>query len=474
MKSIAIALFSTLISFSVPVMANEPRSICPAVLETEINAIALDPKFSRSRWGIMVESLDSGQVLYSLDSERFFLPASTIKLLTTVASIETLGPDFRIRTSVYSSGNGNVYIVGRGDPTITNTELESLAQQLRDRGISQIDTLVAKDGYFPGMTVNPNWEWEDVQAGYGAPVNSLILHQNSLDLKLWPTENVGQPLRVTWVRPEQGIGWQIDNQTRTVSTTEPEFVAIGRSFTEPIIRVSGQLHIGAEPENVFAAVVNPGANFLEGFTTILSQQEISVNRGILANYSQRSEPEVAWVESPPLSELVKTLNMQSNNVFAEAIVRTLGVQRPSLDAASSGLNMIAEVLDNLGVSRSGYVLRDGSGLSRHNLATPQVLVATLRVMWNSPHWEIYQDAIPVAGVSGTLERRFQNTPAQGQVWAKTGTMRGMSSLAGYVKSESYSPLVFAIIVNQSNLSTQELREAIDRIVVLLSSLQPCD
>ena len=95
-------------------------------------------------------------------------------------------------------------------------------------------------------------------------------------------------------------------------------------------------------------------------------------------------------------------------------------------------------------------------------------------MWNSPHWEIYQDAIPVAGVSGTLERRFQNTPAQGQVWAKTGTMRGMSSLAGYVKSESYSPLVFAIIVNQSNLSTQELREAIDRIVVLLSSLQPCD
>lgn len=474
MKSIAIALLSAVISFSNPVMAGEYKPICPANLASEINAIIDRPQFSRSRWGILIESLDSGDILYSRDQNRYFLPASTVKLITTAASVEKLGPDFRIRTSVYGSGDGTVYIVGRGDPTVTNTELVSLAQQLRDRGISQIDTLVAEDGYFPGMTVNPNWEWEDVQAGYGAPVNGLILHQNSLDLKLWPGENVGQPLGVTWVRPEQGIGWQIDNQTETVSPREPERVAIGRSFTEPIIRVSGQLHIGSEPENVFAAVVNPGENFLDGFKTVLEQQGISVNEAILGNYYHHLEPEIASVESPPLSELVKTLNMQSNNVFAEAILRTLGVQNPSFDAATSGLNAIKEVLDNLGVSSEEYVIRDGSGLSRHNLATPQVLVQTLRVMWNSPHFQIYRDAIPMAGVSGTLKGRFQNTPAQGRVLAKTGTLRGMSSLAGYVKSDSYSPLAFAIIVNQSNLSTNELREAIDGIVVLLTGLESCD
>jgi len=468
-----IALISTLISLSSAPIALASDPVCPAELESEIGAIIDRPEFARSRWGISIANLESDEVLYGRDRDLFFIPASTVKLMTTAAALEELGPDYRIRTSIYSDDNETVYIVGRGDPSLTDIQLQELAKQLRDRGISQIETLVAEDGYFPGFIVNQNWEWEDVQAGYGAPVNGLILNQNSLDLMLWPEASVGRPLRVTWVRPEQGVGWEIDNRTRTVAPGDREFVEIGREFTRPVIRVAGQLRVGSEPEPVYASVVEPAANFLEGFKTILEREGIVVNTARIDTYSPPSKPEIAAVESPPLSELIKTVNLESNNVFTEAVLKTLGVQMPTTDATEAGLERVISNLTALGVDPGGYALADGSGLSRHNLVSPQTLIETLGGMADSPRAAIYRESLPVAGVSGTLKGRFRDSPAAGRVRAKTGTLTGVSALAGYVEPPDYSPLAFAIIVNQSNLRTGELRDAIDAIVLLLTRLQSC-
>lgn len=471
-------LFSSLISLfslSQPVWGqttSPATKICPAELEPAINAIANRPQFQRSRWGILIETLTKNITVYDRDSQYYFIPASTAKLLTTAAALQKLGANFRIRTSVYGDTQGNIYVVGRGDPSLTETQLKDLAQQLKKRGINQINQLIAVDGYFTGLPIHPTWQWEDVQAGYGAPINSLILNQNSLDLKLAP-QAVGQPLKVTWVRPEQSAGWTIENQTRTVRENEPEFVRIGRDFSQPIIRISGQLRVGQAPESAYAAVIEPTDNFIQQFQKILLDSGIKVLKTSITSDFSHPPEELAFVESPPLSELIKTINLDSNNLFAESLLRTLGAQNSRGDSVELGLQEIKLILNQLGVDPKGYQLVDGSGMSRNNLVTPSALVQTLRIMATSPTAEFYQNSLPIGGVSGTLKRRFTDNSATGIVQAKTGTMRGATSLSGYISPPDYQPLVFSITINQSNLSTQELRQAVDEIVLLLTQLKFC-
>ena len=174
-KGIALSLLMLVLGRTPQVVAQTATvagDICPGELGAQIDAIANRAEFSRSRWGILIQPLSSTATLYSRDSQKYFIPASNVKLLTTAAALQKLGADFRIKTSVYSGENGSLYVVGRGDPSIAETELKSLAQQLKRRGISGVNELIGDDSYFQGSGVNPNWEWEDAQAGYGASVNS--------------------------------------------------------------------------------------------------------------------------------------------------------------------------------------------------------------------------------------------------------------------------------------------------------------
>jgi D-alanyl-D-alanine carboxypeptidase/D-alanyl-D-alanine-endopeptidase (penicillin-binding protein 4) len=477
-QSILISLFF-LLGFSSSAISQssnpEPQSsvlICEHQLNSKLNGIVNRSQFKRFRWGILLKTLSKGEAIYSRDAEHYFIPASTVKLMTTAAALSQLTPNYRILTSIYGDQQGNLYIVGRGDPSLTATQLEDLAQQLQNKGINQVNQLIADQGYFPGFVVHPSWEWEDIQAGHGAPVNSLILHQNSIDLILSP-QAVNQPLKVTWVRPQQAQKWQIKNNTITVGETEREFVEIGRDLTQPILYISGQLRAGSEPEPVYAAVVEPTDNFLQEFRQILESKGIRVLKTAIVSNSQHSPEELAIVESPPIAELIKTVNLESNNIFAEALLRTLGVQKPSLDAVETGLTAIQDILKKLGVEPESYRLVDGSGLSRQNLISPEALTQTLIGMANSQLFEIYKKSLPIAAETGTLKGRFRGTSAAGIVYAKTGTLTGVSGLAGYLYPPNYQPLVFSILVNHSNQSASELRQAIDEIVILLSQLKSC-
>ncbi|HBR00698.1 MULTISPECIES: D-alanyl-D-alanine carboxypeptidase/D-alanyl-D-alanine-endopeptidase [unclassified Roseofilum] len=454
---------------------------CRADLSNDINTIINRPIFRRSRWGILVETLSSKNRIYDQDSQHYFIPASTAKLLTTAAVLQKLRPQLRIRTSIYGDNNRNIYVVGRGDPSLTETELKKLAEQLKQQGITTINQLIADNSYFQGTAINPNWEWEDIQAGYGAPINSLILNQNSIDLVLSP-QGLGQPLKVTFIDPIQSNKWQIDNNSVTVATHEKEFVEVGRSFTQPIIRISGQLKVGSVSEPVYVSVVEPVDNFLNKFRQVLESEGIRVSRIVEQSptTSNLNLTELAFVESPTVGELIEEVNKESNNVYAEALLRQLGARSDSVsnhssnnDTLEKSLEEVRAILARLGVPANSFRLNDGSGLSRHNLVSPEALVQSLRIMANSPWADLYQNSLPIAGVSGTLSWRFRNSLAEGNVQAKTGALSGVVSLAGYIQPPDFEPLVFSIIVNQSDLKTQEVRTAIDEIVLLLTQLKYC-
>jgi len=489
-KGIALSLLVLVLGRPSAVAAQTPAvagDICPGELGAQVDAIANRPEFSRSRWGILIQPLSSTATLYSRDAQKYFIPASNVKLLTTAAALQKLGADFRIKTSVYSGENGSLYVAGRGDPSITEAQLKSLAQQLKRSGVDRVNELIGDDSYFQGSAVNPNWEWEDAQSGYGAPINSLIFNQNAIELLLSP-QAIGQPLKVTFAEPKLANQWQIQNNSVTVAQNESEFIEVGREFDRPAIRVSGQLKVGAESESAYVAVVNPANNFLQHFQQVLAAEGIPVKQALVASVSRNFNQELATVESPPLAQLVRETNRESNNLYAEVLLRLLGkvtdkkplpqtltgkMPVPQEDTDEIGLKELKTALTQLGVNPNSYILADGSGLSRHNLISPEALVQTLRFMANSPAASIYRQSLPIAGESGTLKNRLSSTPNRVILQAKTGTLSGVSALSGYIEVPDYEPLVFSIIVNQSGLSAASMRSATDEIVLLLNRLRRC-
>jgi D-alanyl-D-alanine carboxypeptidase/D-alanyl-D-alanine-endopeptidase (penicillin-binding protein 4) len=450
------------------------KSICPSQLGTAIDAVINRPLFSRGRWGILVQPLSTGQTLYSRDAEKYFTPASNLKLLTTAAALQQFGANFRIRTSIYQNGNGVLRVVGRGDPSLNDTQLQKLAQQLKQKGITQIRQLIADDSYIQGDIVNPTWQWEDVQSDDGAPVSSFILNQNIFSFKLVP-QAVGKSLQVLWLDAGEAKQWRIINQSATVAQNQPTYVNVTRELSGTVLRIQGQLTTNSEPSLINLPVVDPNYYFLRRFRTALATEKITLGQTLVVNGGVNQE-EIAFVESPPLSELLMETLQNSNNLYAEALLRALAVKKTRLKnqtSADVGLEVVKASLTKLGVDPANYILVDGSGLSRRNLVTPEAFVQTLRGMAKTPTAYIYRASLPVAGKSGTLKNRFQDTPAEGIVQAKTGTLTGVVSLSGYMNAPKYEPLVFSIIVNQSDQSATVVRQAIDEVVVLLTQLHHC-
>ena len=452
--------------------------ICPAQLGKAIETITNRPQFSQARWGVVVNKLNNSQSLYSRDSDKYFIPASNLKLLLAAAALQQLGANYRIRTSIYGTDSGLLRLVGRGDPSLTDVQLTALARQLKLTGVRQL-TYLAVERSRTDDIINPDWEWGDIQADYGAPIGSLIINQNAVKLQLLP-QQIGQPLRLVWSDPIAATQWQsVDNQSVTVKPGEPTEVELNRDLSG-ILHLSGRLSINSPPELVSLAVINPAENFVQHLRRVLLIEGIKDNRSrvrlniVEVEKQLANAPEIAAINSPPLSQLLVETNLNSNNLYAEALLRTLGSKVNSFDSNSQkGLIAVKQALTNLGVDPKGYVMADGSGLSRHNLVSPNAIAQTLNAMASSQYAAVYRASLPVAGVSGTLVNRLKNTPAQGVVSAKTGTMSGVLALSGYINAPNYEPLVFSIIVNQSDQSSATIRQAVDEVVLLLVSLRRC-
>ena len=458
--------------------------LCAADLEPQINAILhQQPAARRAHWGIVVAPVAGGEPLYTRAAEQFFIPASNIKLLTTAAALQHFGPAHRVHTTVYGhtgGGETTVQIVGQGDPTLTATSLQTLAQQVAQQlptlgATAQIDRLILDDTYFQGEAINPNWEWEDLQAGYGAPVTSLILDGNAILLRLTP-QQIGQPLRVAFASPLDAQDWPLENRSRTVAPSELEEVQVVQDGHRQTLQVVGQLRAGSAAEDVAIATPAPTLRFLRHFRAALTGAGLTVRRAEVAPQPSVPLPQTLAVQaSPPLAEWVAIANAESENLYAETLLYLIGQDRAIAQTSTraAGIAGVEVILAELGVDPTGIDQADGSGLSRKNLATPTAFVQTLQAMQRSPHGQVYRDSLAVAGVSGTLRNRFQGTPVVGRLQGKSGAISGIAALSGYLTPAHHPPLAFSILVNHFDQPVRTIRPSIDDIVVLLADLQTC-
>ena len=460
-------------------LATAAQPACRVELGRQIEAITAS---SGASWGILAQSLgEPPRLLYAQNADQTFIPASNVKLLTTAAALISLGAAFRIRTSVYQTP-GEIRVVGRGDPSLTDAQLRQLAQQVARRGIRQIQSLVADDQYFQGVFFNPTWEQEDIESGYGAPFNSLILNQNAIGLTLIP-QAVGQALAIRWDDPTEAGRWNIINRSQTVALGADEFLTVGRDLSQPTLRVEGQLRVGSAPELAAVSIPDPARYFLARLRQALEAEQIQVEQAGLAKLplleTNSGASEIAAVESAPLSELLVETNQQSNNLYAEAILRQLGKPAdPFADltpaaALQAGIVSLQASLTEIGVT-SRFRLADGSGLSRQNLVSPKAFVQTLQAMSRSQYADRYRASLSVAGVSGTLANRFKHTPVEGQLQGKTGSLRGVAALSGYLQTaDSEKPALAVSILVNAPTALPAMQPKIDAIIQILYKRGSC-
>jgi len=455
---------------------------CTSALDSDLNAaIAAADISSQASWGVSVRSLD-GAARYESSGDRAFVPASNVKLLTTAAALLQLGETWQTRTEVYWNRD-RLILRGRGDPTIASSDLDALAQQVADRlpDDATILHLVLDDGYFQGDTVDPHWEWEDAQAGYGAPVNATIVDRNAIPLTLVP-RRVGRELQVVFERDGDEKVWQVRNESQSVADTESEWLRVGRDWLSATIVVRGQLISGAPPEPVAVSVPDPSANALAAFQRALADRDIEVAATSVRNAAFGMGRVVASRRSPPLRDLVATINRASDNLYAEALLRHLGAQSPANSNRETtrelGLREVRSVLGReLGLDGDRYVIQDGSGLSRQNSIAPDLFVDLLDGMMNSPVAESFLQSLPVLGESGTLAN-WRPLASGATVRAKTGSMTGIYALSGYLippgqPVRSPETLAFSLVVNHSDASFGATRSTIAALLDRLDRFQQC-
>jgi D-alanyl-D-alanine carboxypeptidase/D-alanyl-D-alanine-endopeptidase (penicillin-binding protein 4) len=461
---------------------NEQEKICTRDLPGKIETIINNPTHERETWGIVIETLNKDQILYQLNHNKYLTPASNVKLLTTAASLLKLGPDYQIKTPVYISGTPphltSLRIIGKGDPTLTTEHLINLARQLKIMGVTHIDNLIVEDGYLPEPEIHPSWEYSDLYFYYAVPVNSLILNENTFVLSLVPQE-IGQPLKLKFSDDIASRQFLIINKTITANNATNNNVKLKPLFEQSTLEFTGELVIDSPPDNWDLAIIKPGKYFLDSLRHSLLLQGINIKNTQLVSdqennnnlpLNQEQETEFLTFESPNLLALITTTNQDSNNLYAEILLKNIALNSEDKD----GIKELTKILTDLGIDSSNYSLKDGSGLSHQNLATPQTFVELLKLINKTKYGEIYRQSLTFAGVNGTLRRRFINTPIQGNLQGKTGTLTGVSALSGYVKTPNYEPIIFSIIVNNSSEKTAILRQRIDEIVLLLSQLNNCE
>lgn len=433
---------------------------CPASLDAAIETVIEAPQWARSQWGIVVAPLGDAPI-YEHNPQTYRVPASNVKLFTTAAALIELGPDYQILTPIYRYGDAptltQLHVSGRGDPSLTTPELREFAQRLHSEGIRNIQ-LLSVDDTPPHTHRPPTWEQADLNFYYGAAVNRVILNRNAFRVTLLP-QGLGQPVQVVSEDLTALGQWQWQNLT-TTSADEGAEVQIARHFTQPTLTLTGGLVLGSSTTWQLA-VLDPTAYFLETFRLELNRVGITVGRTLVSDPPVDQIPQ-DYFTSPPLAELIQSINQPSDNVGAEVLLQQLG----SLETATA-------ILTALGVDSEGYRWVDGSGLSRHNLLSPAAVVQLLQAMGQHQYADVFRNSLPLGGESGTLANRFRNPAPGAMVYAKTGTMTGISTLSGYLQPSEGEPWVFAVMVNGANLPVQEQRAAIDGVVGAIATWQTC-
>jgi serine-type D-Ala-D-Ala carboxypeptidase/endopeptidase (penicillin-binding protein 4) len=452
----------------------------------QIDLTLHDPQFSQAHWGFLIESLDTGEILYQHNADKMFIPASNQKIITSAATLLTLGADFRFETKLYHSGEivdsvltGDLIVQGFGDPTFNQQFYNDPRQSFRNwadsllaLGIKRIaGNIIGDDNAFDDNGLGRGWMYDDLGHSYAAETGALQFNANSLKLQILPPASTKGSVKIY---PEfKSNYFSILNKT-TISKNKKTKLYINRNPGGNKITVSGNCKIGDSPKWRSVSISNPTSFFVNVFKEILIEKGIRIEGKALdcdeiADWNIIHENvEILLIhQSPPFVDILKAVMKDSKNLYAETMVKTLGWQEGEIGSFQEGKEVVQKTLSEFGIAPQAYSYNDGSGLSRYNLFSPLQIVQILKEMRNSEYCEIWRDSFPLAGVDGTLKYRLKWDPAKENISAKTGTMANVRCLSGYLQTESGEEVIFSILVNGHLRKSKEIDQTTDQILKVI-------
>ena len=396
-------------------------------LRHSIDSLVNDRMFANAQLGLLVVNPRTGDTLYSRNAGKLFMPASNQKVLTSTVALAQLGPEYRFRTVMGKRGilqngvlNGDLIVIGRGDPTLSDrmrgsaaTAMLAIADSLAARGVRSITGSLRPGGdVFPDNIYAYGWEWDDL-TGSGTPTDELL-------------------------------------------------------YNEGIVHVVR--HTARGDTVVETGTDNPTRSYLAALDTALRARGIVAALGVSDSIASVTGPldTLYAFDSPPLRDIMKHFLKPSQNQIGEILIKTLGLERTGVGIPDSGAAVITRQLKAWGVDSTGVVVYDGSGLSRHDLVSPETMVKVLSAIQRDTAFQVFYDALPIAGVDGTISNRMRGTAAQNNIHAKTGTIEFVRSLSGYVSTADNERLIFSFLSNHFTTPVSEITRVQDAVGALLA------
>jgi len=463
-----------------------------ASLTVDIDALLRDaPALRGAHSGLLLVDVQTGAVLYARNADDAFIPASTLKLLTGSAALETLGTAFRFRTEAYvtdpvESGflRGTLHVRGSGDTLIDDSALHDLAVTLRAAGIRRISGGVHGDRVPGEQRYLPGWSWDDFPYDYAAAVESLGYEHNRVIAHIVPGRQAGETPAIS-VQPwgtvcdpqkpcRPALGFAVWNATSTGPKGSELTLDAAPADTAGAVTLSGSIAAGAAPEDIAVAVPSPTQFLLAATRRALDAAGIDPRVDPYLHTADPLPERVLWAhDSEPLGDIMADMWWPSDNLLAEEVLRAVGTRAGRRTAPSTdGIARENAWLTAIGIDPATVTLSDGSGLSVYNRLAPRTLTTILLRDWNGPYRDLVLDDLPIAGVRGTLESSYKGTASEGRVFAKTGSMSHVNNIAGYIATQCHGTVAFAFLVDDWLGSAADLRDLRARVFTRLIAA-PC-
>lgn len=439
----------------------------------QLTAVMAQPKYAGAMWGAKVVSLDTGRTLFEHQPNLRLSPASNAKLFACALALDRLGGDYRIVTPLLATApvdkagtiKGDVIVSGRGDPGWNPrydkkdfwTAFEPFVAALKQTGVKRITgDLVADATWLREPPHGAGWTADDLGDYYGAEISAITLEENYVDLLITPATKAGQPCTIEVKQPLSGL--VIDNRTTTAAAGSVRRIRLLRFPGENRVLVQGELPVGDKAEESEATVPRPADWFATALREALKRAGIVVEGKAVGvrwpDAPRTGSVKLGEIKSAPLRELLVTIMKPSQNLKTDLVFGHVGeLDRGAGTPAwrqSDELAVVAfdKFLKTAGIASGSTTFEEGSGLSRNNLTTTGDIIRLLQFMAAHKEREAFLASLPVAGVDGSLRRRFQGTAADGKIRAKTGTLRYATSLSGYFTTPAGENLAFSFMLNR--------------------------
>src|SRR5437762_6916745 len=442
-------------------------------------------------WGLLIMDAETGETLYEQNADRYFVPASNMKLFTTALALAKLGPDYRFHTTLETRASisngvltGNLTLVGRGDPNLSNRKfpynlkeefdgppekvLAELADGVARKGIKEISgDVIGDDSYFPRERYPSGWEIDDMVWEYGAAISAIVVDDNTVTMTLTPGGQSGSPVETS--ESPATPDFHVENDVTTSAAGAKSDLALTRDPGASLVVVKGIMPAQGAPRKLVLAVEQPAEHAAAVLKHLLEDRGIRVDGVARARHEAlrtAADPAVlAEHVSVPLGEAVKLINKISQNLHAEMLLRTVARQGGVWATPDDLMKVPQDFYASAGIDPDDVIQSDASGLSRHDLVTPRAVVALLTYAQSQPWFATYYDSLPVAGVDGTLEDRMKNTPAAGHIHAKTGSVEHVRTLSGFAETPSGRRLIFSFLGNNQGGRNHEAADALAGLCV---------